>query len=77
MPPRSTTWPRRTRGAACLALAMLAVLPVAAHAAAPANDAFASAQVVQVGDRATGTLVDATLETGEPATSSELIDHTV
>jgi hypothetical protein len=77
MPPRSTKWPRRTRAAVCLAVAMLALLPVGAHAAAPDNDAFASAQVVHVGDRATGTLVDATLETGEPATSSELIDHTV
>jgi hypothetical protein len=68
---------RRTRNALCLTLVALAAAPVAAQAAAPANDDLANAQVVRVADRATGTVVDATTEVGEPATTSPLVDHTV
>ncbi len=78
MPAGPGTQLRRTRSALYLTLAALLVVPAAAaRAAAPSNDAFADAQTVHVGDRATGTLVDATLEPGEPATSSEPIDHTI
>jgi hypothetical protein len=59
------------------AVAALAALPALAQAAAPANHDLAGAQVVHVGDRATGTLVNATLQAGEPATSSEPVDHTI
>ncbi len=49
-------------------LSILAALPVtAAHAAPPDNDDFGNAQVVRVGDRVTGTTIDATLQSGEPA----------
>ncbi len=77
MPARSTTWLRMTRGALCLTLTALVGLPAVAQGAAPANDDLAGAQVVRVGDRVTGTIVDATLETGEPATSSPAIANTV
>jgi hypothetical protein len=77
MPARSTTWLRRTRGAACLVIALAAALPAAAQAAAPANDDLAGAQIVRVGDHLTGTVVDATRETDEPATSSPLVASTV
>ena len=40
--------------------------PGAAHAAAPANDAFASAAPLAVGEQVSGSNVDATVETGEP-----------
>jgi len=55
------------RLAICLLLAALAALPAAAQAAPPANDDFADAQVVNVGDRLTGTTLDATAQAGEPA----------
>jgi hypothetical protein len=75
---RSSRWPRRTRVSLCLAIAAVAVsLPAVARASAPANDDLAAAQVVRVGDHVTGTLVDATIQTGEPATSSPLIASTV
>jgi hypothetical protein len=70
-------WLRRTCSAVCLVIALVAALPAAAHAAAPANDDLADAQVVRVGDHLTGTVVDATIETGEPATSGPLIANTV
>ncbi len=54
----------------CVLCAAVAALPAAAHAAPPANDAFADAQVVRVGDRITGTTTDATLQAGEPATGA-------
>ena len=38
---------RRTRSALCLTLAVVLAAPVAASAAAPANDDFADAQVVR------------------------------
>ena len=68
---------RRSRTVVCLALAALAALPALAQAAAPHNDAFADAQTVRIGDRVAGSLVDATSQTGEPATSSPSIDRTV
>jgi hypothetical protein len=73
MPASSTPGLPRSSGALCLTLLALVALPEVARAAAPANDAFADAQVVRIGDRATGTLADATLEAGEPATSSPQI----
>ena len=73
MPASSTTWLLRTTSGLCLTLLALVALPAVAQAAAPINDAFADAQVVRVGDRATGTLAAATLEAGEPATSSPQI----
>ena len=45
----------------------LAALPAAAQAAPPDNDDFADAQIVHVGDRLTGTTLDATAQAGEPA----------
>ncbi len=79
---RSSSLTRRTRAAAGLALALalalaVAAMPAVAQAAAPANDDLAAAQVVRVGDHLTGTIVDATMQAGEPATSSPFIDHTV
>ena len=66
--------PRRTRlGLRLIVVALLAWLPAGAQAAAPANDDFADAQVVRVGDRVTGTTAEATLEAGEPAPSSALL----
>ena len=73
MPASSTTWLLRTTSGLCLTLLALVALPAVAQAVAPPNDAFADAQVVRVGDRATGTLAAATLEAGEPATSSPQI----
>src|SRR5687768_15444957 len=62
--------PRMARLGLCLLFAGLAALPVAtAQAAPPANDAFADAQVVRVGDRVTGTTAQATAQAGEPAPS--------
>ena len=52
-------------------------MPAIAQAAPPANDDLAAAQVVRIGDHLTGTIVDATMQAGEPATSSPFIDHTV
>jgi hypothetical protein len=70
--PRPDT--KRTQRTAKLALylllAALAAVPATAQAAPPDNDAFADAQVVHVGDRVTGTTIDATLQAGEPATDS-------
>lgn len=77
MPARARMRTRRTRAALCLALAVAATLPAVAQAAAPANDDLANAQIVGVGDHLTGTVVGATLESGEPATSSPLIANTV
>ncbi len=58
--------------------AVLAALPAAsAQAAPPANDAFADAQVVRVGDRVTGTTVEATAQAGEPAPSDPSHTHSV
>lgn len=75
----SGSTPRRSRARAvfCLAFAALATLPAAVQAAAPHNDAFADAQTARIGDRLTGSIKDATSETGEPATSSSLIDRTI
>jgi hypothetical protein len=58
---------RTARLALCVLLAALAALPAAAQAAPPANDDFADARVVNVGDRLTGTTLDATAQAGEPA----------
>ena len=63
-----TRAPRLARLAIGAVLALLATMPVAAaQAAPPDNDDFANAQLVQVGDRVTGTTDDATLQSGEPA----------
>jgi len=48
----------------------LAALPAAAQAASPANDDFANAQTVRIGDRVTGTTAESTLQAGEPAPAS-------
>ena len=68
---------RRMRSTIVLALVALAAMPAVGQAAAPANDDLAGAQVVRIGDRATGTIADATMQAGEPSTTSPLIDHTV
>jgi len=74
VPAPSTTALRRT---ICIVLAATLASPAFAQAAPPDNDDFADGQVVRVGDHLTGTLVDATRETGEPATSYPSVDHTV
>ncbi len=74
MSPSSRPDPKRAlrnmKLATCTLLAALAALPTTVQAAAPENDAFAGAQVVRVGDRVTGTTIDATLQAGEPATGA-------
>ncbi|MDX6679588.1 MAG: hypothetical protein QOE31_3640 [Solirubrobacteraceae bacterium] len=79
-PPTDRTCSRTRRCvtlAVSLVVALLMSLPAVAQAAPPDNDDFAAAQTVHVGDRVTGTTAEATLETGEPATSSLLITRTV
>lgn len=73
MPAGPNPWLSRPRASAVLAIIAIAALPGIAHAAPPSNDAFADAQVVRIGDRVTGTTAEATLEAGEPATSSALL----
>jgi hypothetical protein len=70
---------RRAPLAALLTLAAtaLALAPSAALAAPPANDDFADGQAVTIPARVTGTTVDATLQAGEPATSSESVGRSV
>ena len=77
--PTRDGWPRAAaRLALCLLVAAAsASLPAGAQAAAPANDDFADAQVVRVGDRVTGSTAEATLEVGEPAPTSELLTRSV
>jgi hypothetical protein len=50
--------------------------PGAALAAAPANDAFASAAPLAVGDQVSGSNVDATVETGEPDPTGFAVSET-
>ena len=62
---------RLARLGICVLLAAVAGMPAAAaQAAPPDNDDFGNAQVVRVGDRVTGTTLDATLQSGEPAPGS-------
>jgi hypothetical protein len=61
----------------CVLLAALAALPAAAQAAPPANDDFAAARVVNVGDRLTGTTLDATAQAGEPASDPSYYTRSV
>jgi len=75
--PDRTSWLRRARLGLCVVLAGLAALPAAAHAAPPDNDAFAEAQIVRVGDRVTGTTVDATAQVGEPAAEPDFYTRSV
>jgi hypothetical protein len=52
--------------AALTGAALMLLGPGAAHAAAPANDAFAAAVPLAVGEQVSGSNVNATVETGEP-----------
>ena len=71
--------PRRHAGrlATSLALAVSALIPAAALASPPSNDDFANGQVVSLPSQLTGTNVGATLQAGEPATSSASVGRSV
>ncbi len=60
-----------------LLFSVLALAPSAALAAAPANDDFDHGLALTLPSQVTGTQVDATLETGEPATSIPSIGRSV
>jgi hypothetical protein len=62
--------------AATLTLGVAAV-PASAQAAPPANDAFARAQPLTLNHRVAGTLVDATVEPGEPDHANDRRAHSV
>ncbi len=71
--------PRRHAGrlAISLALATIASLPASALASPPPNDDFAHGQAVTLLSQLTGTNIDATLQLGEPATSSASVGRSV
>jgi carboxypeptidase family protein len=63
-------------GGLLLVVAMV-LLPTVARAASPSNDDFQNASAISLGSQTSETIVDATVESGEPNPNCVPVDHTV